>query len=99
MSELRKELRCFFEKLFTEPEFRQIFASTKSAREGYELAKPYLKETTVEEFKDGISYVHEKLYDKHYKEMSEFDLENISGGVKDEFVSIVGFLNNLNDYM
>ena len=35
---------------------------------------------TFSEFKEGIAYVHKKLYDKHYKEMSEFDLKNISGG-------------------
>ncbi len=90
---MRKELKCFFEKLFTEPEFRQLFLNTTSAKEGYELARPYLKNVTFSEFKEGIAYVHKKLYDKHYKEMSEFDLENISGG--NDFADIINMLNYL----
>ena len=91
---MRKELKCFFEKLFTEPEFRQLFLNTTSAKEGYELARPYLENVTFREFKEGIAYVHKKLYDKHYKEMSEFDLKNISGG-KNEFAEIINMLNYL----
>ncbi|MBR1779730.1 MAG: hypothetical protein IJ758_04445 [Clostridia bacterium] len=91
---MRKELKCFFEKLFTEPEFRQLFLQTNSAQEGYELAKPYLGGVSFKEFKDGVAYVHKKLYDKHYKEISPSDLKHISGGRnEDKMKEIINILN------
>jgi len=91
---MRKELKCFFEKLFTEPEFRQLFLNTTSAKEGYDLARPYLENVTFSEFKEGLAYVHKKLYNNHYKELSEFDLNSISGG-ENKFAEVINMLNYL----
>ncbi|MDQ5984096.1 MAG: hypothetical protein RUMPE_01128 [Eubacteriales bacterium SKADARSKE-1] len=89
---LKRDLRLFFEKLFSEPEFRQNFANTKSAEEGYEKAKPYIEDVTFEEFKEGLTYVHNKFFNKKYRKLDGKDLTNVSGGSSDKFVQVLDAL-------
>ena len=89
---MKKDLMLFFEKLFSEPEFRQTFMNTKSAEEGYEKAKPYIEGVTFEEFKKGLTYVHEKFVSKNYKQLNNEQLTKVSGGRGDAFVQMLDVL-------
>lgn len=77
---MKRDLELFFEKLLSDQEFREKFIATDSAKDGYEMAKPYIPEISFEEFKEGLIKMHQKYTNRSYKEMSDDDLKGVSGG-------------------
>ena len=75
---MNENIKSFFEKLMKDPEFREKFATAKTAYEGYTMAKPYIEGTSFEEFKNALTTIHNKV--DYRKKLLNKDLENISGG-------------------
>lgn len=84
-----EKLKNFFERLINEPDFREIFSSTKTAYEGYTMAMPYIEGVSFEEFKNGLTYIHNKI--PYRKKLLSRDLKNVSGGV-DIFEEVLSIL-------
>lgn len=62
----------------SEPDFRDMFASTKTAYEGYTMAMPYIEGVSFDEFKEGLTYIHNKV--SYRKKLLNNEISNISGG-------------------
>lgn len=75
---MNENLKSFFEKLMKDPEFREKFATAKTAYEGYTMAKPYIEGTSFEEFKNALTTINNKI--DYRKKLLSTDLESISGG-------------------
>lgn len=84
-----EKLKNFFERLMKEPDFREMFASTKTAKEGYTMAMPYIEGITFEEFKEGLTYLHNKI--PYRKKLLNSELSNVSGGT-DIFIDVLSML-------
>ena len=91
---MKKDLEIFFEKLLTEKEFREKFIATQSAKEGYEMAKPYLEGVSFDECKEGLIEMHRKFINRSYKEMTDEDLSGVSGGaIRESYIDIFNYLS------
>lgn len=77
---MKRDLEIFFEKLLTDQEFREEFVASESAEEGYKIARPYIGDISLEEFKEGLIEMHRKFINRSYKEMNDSDLNDVSGG-------------------
>lgn len=80
MSEkMNEKLKKFFTKLIKEENFREKFVSAKTAYEGYTMAKPYIEGVSFDEFKAGLTYIHNKI--EYRKELLNGEsMAKISGG-------------------
>ena len=58
---MNEKLKDFFKKLIKDEAFREEFASAKTAYDGYTMAKPYIEGVSFDEFKDGLTYIHNKI--------------------------------------
>lgn len=86
------KLKQFFVRLTEDYKFREEFASTKSALEGYNKAKPYIEGVSFDEFKEGLTLIHDKI--NHGRSLNDHDLKNVSGGV-DAFKNVFEALGNI----
>ena len=93
---MSETLKAFFKKLMEDQAFREQFSSAKTAKEGYEKARPYIGEASFNEFKEALTYVHNKI--EYRKKLLKSDLRSISGG-KTEFADVVALLPKLKDRM
>ncbi len=84
------QLRSFFERLMQEPKFRETFASAKTAYEGYIMAMPYIQGVTFAEFKDGLTYIHNKA--PYRRKLLNTDLHKVSGGTDVLFLDVLSIL-------
>lgn len=92
---MSESLREFFKRLMKDEEFREEFASAKTAYEGYTMAKPYIEGISFEEFKEALTTIHNKV--SYRKELLNQDLESISGGSTNIFTEVLFMLANLED--
>lgn len=91
---MKEELKAFFNKLMKDTDFREEFASAKTAKEGYTKAKPYIgEEVSFDEFKDALTYVHNRI--DYRKKLLNSDLRNISGGTN-MFAEVISMLSKFN---
>ena len=74
-------------------EFREEFASAKTAYEGYTMAKPYIEGISFEAFKDALTDIHNKI--SYRKELLSQDLESINGGSTNIFSEVLFMLSKL----
>lgn len=58
---MNKKLNVFFERLIDDYRFREQFMSTRTAKEGYELALPYLDSVSFEEFQEGLTSAYSNV--------------------------------------
>ncbi len=93
---MSEKLKAFFKKLMEDQAFREQFASAKTAKEGYEKARPYIGEASFNEFKEALTYIHNKI--EYRKKLRKSDLRSISGGAT-EFADIVALLSKFNGHM
>lgn len=77
---MNEKLKDFFEKLMKDEEFREKFASAKTAYDGYTKAKPYIEGISFDEFKKALTYLHNKI--DYRKKLLNSDLAHINGGVE-----------------
>lgn len=92
---MSEKLKAFFKKLMEDQAFREQFASAKTAKEGYEKARPYIGEASFNEFKEALTYVHNKI--EYRKKLLKSDLRSISGGA--DFAVVVDLLTKFNGRM
>ena len=78
---MNEKLHVFFERLIKDYRFRERFMSTKTAKEGYELALPYLEDVSFEEFQEGLTAAYANVRANGKKPLSEEDYHKVSGGV------------------
>ncbi len=93
---MSEKLKAFFKKLMEDQAFREQFSSAKTAKEGYEKARPYIGEASFNEFKEALTYVHNKI--EYRKKLLKSDLRSISGGAT-EFADVVALLTKFNGRM
>ena len=93
---MSEKLKAFFKKLMEDQAFREQFASAKTAKEGYEKARPYIGEASFNEFKEALTYIHNKI--EYRKKLRKSDLRSISGGAT-EFADVVALLTKFNGRM
>lgn len=91
---MNEKLKNFFKRLIKEEAFREEFASAKTAYDGYTMAKPYIEGVSFDEFKEGLTYIHNKI--EYRKELLNADLSKISGGTN-EFSEILYILSQYQD--
>ena len=70
---IKKDLEIFFERILTEPEFREEFTKASTAEAGYELAQEYIPDVTFDEFKEGLITIHRRFINKSYKPLTRED--------------------------
>lgn len=70
---IKKDLEIFFERILTEPEFREEFTKASTAEAGYKLAKEYIPDVSFDEFKDGLITIHKRFVNKSYKPLNRED--------------------------
>lgn len=76
---MNKKLQQFFVRLTEDYKFREEFASTQSALEGYNKAKPYIEGVSFDEFKEGLRIIHDKINHAN-RGLNESELRHVSGG-------------------
>lgn len=91
---MNEKLKNFFKRLIKEEAFREEFAAAKTAYDGYTMAKPYIEGVSFDEFKEGLTYIHNKI--EYRKELLNTDLSKISGGTN-EFSEILYILSQYQD--
>ena len=87
---MNEKLKDFFKKLIKDEAFREEFA----AYDGYTMAKPYIEGVSFDEFKDGLTYIHNKI--EYRKELLNGDMSKISGGTN-EFSKVLFLLSQYKD--
>ena len=91
---MNEKLKDFFKRLIKDEAFREEFASAKTAYDGYTMAKPYIEGVSFDEFKNGLTYIHNKI--EYRKELLAGDMAKISGGTN-EFEEILYILSQYQD--
>ena len=91
---MNEKLKDFFKKLIKDEAFREEFASAKTAYDGYTMAKPYIEGVSFDEFKDGLTYIHNKI--EYRKELLNGGMSKISGGTN-EFSEVLFLLSQYKD--
>lgn len=91
---MNEKLKNFFKRLIKEEAFREEFAAAKTAYDGYTMAKPYIEGVSFDEFKEGLTYIHNKI--EYRKELLNGDLAKISGGAN-EFSEVLYILSQYQD--
>ena len=87
---VNESLKSFFERLMEDADFREEFASAKTAEEGYNKARPYIEGVSFGEFKEALTYVHNKI--EYRKKLLKSDLSSISGGTN-MFADVLSMLS------
>lgn len=90
---MEEKLNSFFNRLTTDLPFRQRFMSTKTAQEGYDLAKPYLDNITFKQFKEGLTRFYASYRPNGKVTLSRSEYKMVAGGVA-SWVDIISFLND-----
>ena len=91
---MNEKLKSFFKRLIKEEAFREEFAAAKTAYDGYTMAKPYIEGVSFDEFKEGLTYIHNKI--EYRQELLNGDLAKISGGAN-EFSEVLYILSQYQD--
>ena len=90
---MEEKLNLFFNRLTTDLLFRQKFMSTKTAEEGYDLAKPYLENVTFVQFKEGLTRFYAGYRPNGKVTLSRNEYRMVAGGVA-SWGDIISFLND-----
>ena len=89
---MSKKLDVFFKRLVTDYRFREKFMSAKTAKEGYELALPYLgSEVSFKEFKKCLTNVYANVRANGKKPLSKEEYSKVSGGAVcwDQIINVI----------
>ena len=92
---MKEDLELFFERLLTDQEFREKFIETKSAEEGYEMAKEYIPGVSLKEFKEGLTDLHDRFANRSYKELSDDSLSSVSGGKGQAYIDVLNHISTI----
>lgn len=89
---MNENLKNFFERLLKDERLKEELATAKTAYDGYTMAKSYIEGVSFDEFKAGLTYIHNQM--TYRKKLLNSEIREIYGGV-DNFA---GFINMLSQF-
>ena len=87
---MNEKLKSFFERLLKDEGLKEELSTAKTAYDGYTMAKSYIEGVSFDEFKEGLTYIHNKI--AYRKKLLNNEMREISGGV-DNFAGLISMLS------